>query len=270
MKHSYIAPINYLNCIPEKADFHLTLAHLFKDKIYSSFYNEKKRRGDFIIVDNSAFEYKEALSKEFLLSVFEKLPFVPDVIVLPDYPFCDFRKTVDSAVESASFFRKHYSSDVSFMAVPQSEKGDFSGWIEGYRELCKIENISFIGLSILGIPNAFCSLTGTDDISFNRMYALSYLQNKGIVDLDKKHHCLGLGSNIRELSFMSLFPFVFSNDSSSAIWHGINNIKYDNSVTGLLSGKTKRGVDFFCDYSPSTIEAIQHNIQFIENIITNN
>lgn len=269
MKHGYIAPINYLDMIPANADFHLTLIHLFENKAYADFYKKKKDRGDFIIVDNSAFEYGEALTKEFLLSTLEKLSFIPDVIVLPDYPNKDYNITVESAYESAKFFQKNYSSICSYMVVPQSEEGDVVGWIKGYEDLCKVPNVSFIGLSILGIPNAFSSLTGTDDISFNRMFALAYLQNNNIVDSNIKHHCLGLGSNVRELLFMAQFPFVYSNDSSSAVWHGIQGVRYDSTVTGLFSGKSKKSVDFFIERLDSNVQDIKYNINFIEFLITN-
>lgn len=267
MKHAFIAPINYLHLVPEEDNFHLTLAHLFKNDKYASFYKEKKEKGDFILMDNSAFEYKEALSKEFLLSVLEAIPFIPNVIVLPDYPFKDYQITVDSAYESIEFFRKNYDKSAQFMVVPQSVKGDLQGWIKGYKELCTMSEVSFVGLSILNIPVAFCEETGTEDISFNRMYALSYLQNNSLIYSNLKYHCLGLGSSVRELKYMQNFPFVYSNDSSSAIWHGINGIKYDNSATGLFLGKIEKEVDFLYPYDTNRLDEINFNINYIKNLI---
>lgn len=269
MKHAYIAPINYLYMVPEQDDFHLTLAHLFKDKKYTSFYKQKKERGDFIIMDNGAFEFKRAFSKEYLLETLEKLPFVPDVVVLPDFPFEDYQKTVDSAYESIGFFKQNYSHKISYMGVPQSVRGDLAGWLKGYKEMCTISEISFIGLSILNIPVAFCEETGTDDISFNRIYATAYLQNNNLIPPNIKYHCLGLGSSVREIKYMQNFPFIYSNDSSSAIWHGINGISFDGSATGLFSGKIKKEVDFFCEFSNDNNQVIKDNIKFIQNLITN-
>jgi len=269
MKHAYIAPINYLHMVPEEDNFHLTLAHLFKDKRYTSFYKEKKERGDFIIMDNGCFEYKKSFSKEYLLEVLEKLTFVPNVVVLPDYPFEHYKVTVDSAYESIEFFRNNYDKSVQFMYVPQSEKGDLQGWLTGYSEVQKMPEVSFVGLSILNIPVAFCEETGTEDISFNRMYATAYLQNNNLIPPNMKYHCLGLGSGVREIKYMQNFPFIYSNDSSSAIWHGINGIEFDGSSTGLFLGKTKKEVDFYIDFSNDNNQVIKDNIKFIQNLITN-
>lgn len=266
MKHTFIAPINYLHLIPENENFHLTLAHLFENQVYSDFYKQKKERGDFILMDNSAFEYKEALSKEFLLSILEKIPFIPDVVVLPDYPFQDYQKTVDSAYESIEFFKQNYSP-IKFMYVPQSLKGDLQGWLSGYKEASYMKDVSFIGLSILNIPMAFCKETGTEDISFNRIYAMAYLQSNNLILKDKNYHCLGLGSNIRELKIMQQYSFIYSNDSSSAIWHGINGISYDDSSTGLFLGKIKKEVDFLYPYNTNRLDNIKFNINYIKNLI---
>ena len=57
-KFGYIAPVEYLDLIPENATFHLILAHLLKDKKYATVYKEKADRGDVIICDKGAFEFK--------------------------------------------------------------------------------------------------------------------------------------------------------------------------------------------------------------------
>ena len=63
--------------------------------------------------------------------------------------------------------------------------------------------------------------------------------------------------------------YIFSWDSSSAIWAGINDINYDNSQTGLIHGKFEKEVDF--DYNQSLTyqqeASIMHNINYINRLV---
>ena len=59
--HGLISPTKYLHLIPEDSTFHLLLAHLLKDDEYAAFYRKRKEQGDFIIIDNGAFEFHKPL-----------------------------------------------------------------------------------------------------------------------------------------------------------------------------------------------------------------
>lgn len=271
IKHAFIAPINYLSLIPQSSNFHLLLAHLLTDETYCRFYKDRKAKGDFIIIDNGAFEFKKPLQAEELYKLISESGVEPDVVVAPDYPFEDWTKTVESTRSFAKEYQKYFGDKVRLMAVPQSIKGDFEGWLQCYKELCKIDNVDFIGMSILGIPNAWCLCTGTEDISHNRLYATMYMNNHNLIDNSKKHHYLGLGSNIRELALQRQLGVIYSNDSSSAIWHGILGIEYDNSAGGLINGKNETPVDFHLplqfedgNLKVKNIEKIAYNMHIIQ------
>jgi len=267
MKHAYIAPINYLHLVPKESKTHLLLVHLLSNKQYVDFYKARQKDGDFIILDNSAFEFKKPASGEYILNAVEKSGIIPDVIVAPDYPFEKSVVTIKSTIEFINQYSKQFPPSVKFLSVPQSKKGEVDDWISCYRELSDITD--WIGMSILGIPNAFCSITQTEDISFNRVFATIYLKQCGIINPKILHHYLGLGDSIREILIQKELGVAYSNDSSSAFWHGIHSTRFDDSAGGLQKGKIRKEVDFSYPFVESTADSINYNIQYIENFITN-
>ena len=266
IKYGYISPIKYQHLIPEGADFHLILAHLLDDKEYVNFYKQKIKRGDTVILDNSAFEFKRALSAEEIFGFIERSGIEPTYVVAPDYPFQDWEVTWLSTynfIQAVKGMGKSYK----VMAVPQSKKGDHEGWIECYSRMVNDPDIAVIGMSILGIPNAFCKLTGTDDIAFNRIFATQYLLNNDIANPAKWHHYLGLGGGPREILMQRQLGLMDSCDSSSAFWHGYLGIKFDDSIWGLKNGKSHIEVDFNTPYISSKAATIFDNINYMENVI---
>jgi len=262
VQHCFIAPTQYLHLIPKKSKTHLLLAHLLEDDAYCEFYRNRKKNGDYIIVDNGAFEFKRPLSADEIFRLVGKAGFMPDVVVAPDYPFEHWGKTVSSTIDFSKRYHQYFDATVKLMAVPQSKKGNWKGWIECYKQLADVSNVDWLGMSILGIPNAFCSLTGTDDISFNRTFATAYLIAEGIVRTNRKHHYLGCGDP-RELITMCVQGVADTNDSSTAFWHAINGIAFDDSAGGLKDGKLAVEVDFDLPFDAAHTKLIKSNIKWI-------
>lgn len=266
IKYGYIAPIKYQHLIPKDADFHLILAHLLDNKEYVDFYKEKIKRGDTVILDNSAFEFKRALSADEIFGFIERSGIEPTYVVAPDYPYKDWKVTWESTV---AFIKEVHEKGAPYkiMAVPQSVEGDWTGWLNCYTRMANHPSIAVIGMSIIGIPNAFCKLTGTDDIAFNRIYATNYLLETGLAVTDKWHHYLGLGGGPREILIQRQLGLMDSNDSSSPIWHGYLGIHLDNSIWGLQNGKSPIEVDFHAPYEMHRVGTIQMNIDYMQSKI---
>lgn len=264
VKYGYIAPIAYQHLIPESADFHLILAHLLDDKDYVDFYKKKIERGDTVILDNSAFEFKRALSADEIFGFIERSGIEPTYVVAPDYPFQNWEVTWESTLR---FIEQVKDKNYKVMAVPQSEKGDWYGWTEGYRKMASHPDIAAIGMSILGIPHAFCTLTGTDDIAYNRIFATNYLLERGVVNKHKWHHYLGLGGGPREILIQRQLGVMDSNDSSSPFWHGYLGVEFDDSLWGLKYGKSPKEVNFNAPLSPDSEKHITNNVAYMENVI---
>lgn len=264
IKYGYISPIKYQHLIPKDADFHLILAHLLDNKEYVDFYKEKIKRGDTVILDNSAFEFKRALSADEIFGFIERSGIEPTYVVAPDYPYQDWKVTWDSTL---AFIEEVKDKPYKVMAVPQSLEGDWTGWLRGYQLMANHPDIAVIGMSIIGVPNAFCKVTGTDDIAFNRIYATNYLLQTGLANQEKWHHYLGLGGGPREILIQRQLGLMDSNDSSSPFWHGYLGIGFDNSLWGLKNGKSPIEVDFHAQYEMGRVGVMQMNIEYMETKI---
>ena len=57
--------------------------------------------------------------------------------------------------------------------------------------------------------------------------------------------------------------YIFSWDSSAAIWAGINDVLFDDSPTGLMNGKFEKEVDF-SHLQPHNIANVFSNINYID------
>lgn len=306
IEFAYIAP---RNCItPPKTisqqpfewltqqPFHLLLAHLLDQTWYADFYKSSQPGRSLKILDNGAFERHVPMSMMEIGTLITESGVKPNVVVLPDYPFETGARTVDAAEK---VLRDGFSPQArdgrtlcpNFMVVPQSKEGDWQDWVSTYCTLLRIalrsfsfdreqfrggQYISHIGMSILGIPNAFKSITGTDDILINRVFATQFLLNnpesRDLIAAAKgkiKHHYLGLGQP-REILLQRQLGLIDSNDSSSPIWHGLQGIAYDRSWGGLINGKSPVPVDFSVNYAltANMVDTINSNIALIDNLVT--
>jgi hypothetical protein len=271
VQFAFISPFAYLDLIPKSANFHLLLAHLLINKQYVDFYNARHKAGDFIVLDNGAFEFKHPLSAEEILRLIEESGIEIDCVVAPDFPG---RRGIETISATEQFIHELQRREVKIpfiMAVPQSEKGDYLDWVSCYQRLCNINEVTHIGMSILGIPNAFSSLTGTSDITFNRVFASQFLLKEGSVSKKVWHHYLGLGLP-REILLQRMIGIIDSNDSSSPFWHGCWDVWFDSSYGALKGGKIETAVDFSLkprdveEGEEKRIEAIQWNIAYMETL----
>ena len=73
-----------------------------------------------------------------------------------------------------------------------------------------------------------------------------------------------------EITLLSKWSeFIASWDSSAAVWAGLNNVRFDNSPTGLINGKFEKEVDFDIR-GKLTVDQVNdtlYNISYIDNLI---
>lgn len=281
MKFMHIAPTEFIPSI--RGNPQLLLAHLidenhaYRDAVdrTGGAWEERDRMR---IMDNSAFEmYQRDLpmfSAEKLIEL--GIHCGAGILVLPDYPGEDGRKTIDAAKQWASKFKEN-RFDTFF--APQSEVGDLEGYIETFTWAAVSPLIDVIGVSCIGVPNAF-GVYNNQIQQFNaRAEMFKILERRGILDLvernGKRLHILGMLDGPKEI--LLLAPWIKSGliqtwDSSAAYWAGINGVRFDNSPTGLINGKIKSHVDF--DWIPSGEDDldlikkdIRHNSGYIYGLI---
>lgn len=262
-----IAPTAHLGDFCEDNEVDLILAHLVEtDEVYTEWY---KNHNAFKILDNSAFEmYKQGrdmYDSDKLLEMAERVG--ADVIVMSDYPGMNAQVTIDAAERLGPIF--HEAGFKTFF-VPQSEIGDMEDYMKAWRYAANSPNVDFIGVSILGVPNAFGNIEKDNKLQrfTSRWKMMKMLDEAGILGSamceGKKIHFLGaLDGWPGEVELVqSYHNYIFSWDSSGAVWLGLHgNMEYDDSPTSQLLGKYEEEVDFdFCTSEKERVRKALNNI----------
>ena len=246
---------------------HLVLAHLVEnDPQYVNLYKEIKQThpGVIYIMDNSEYERYKAgeppYDSDKLIAMGKRIQ--ADYIVLSDYPKQDWKVTRDKAIELIPKFK---AAGFKTFYVPQSEFGDIAGWAASVKWALDNPDVDLIGLSILACPIAMGidegqydgELTGMIRLqrTLARLRCLNYLNQAGIIDNDNitektnhRFHVLGMQDAPSEIELLQPYhDMIASWDSSNAVWHAINGVRYDDTPTMLKDGKLNTEVDFNWD-----------------------
>jgi hypothetical protein len=200
-------------------------------------------------------------------------------IVMSDYPKEHWEKTVESAKKMGAALK---ANGFKTFFCPQSELGDLEGLMSSFRWAIDNHSIDFIGVSILACPialgvNETKHGDGSRDEAFRMQRYLSRytifqeLRKRGLLGFmaRERFHCLGMTEGPKEIELLSRFhDYIYSWDSSSAVWHGVNGIAYDSSPTGLMKGKLDLEVDFNHPSSTSidTMANITYNMHVIDEM----
>lgn len=252
----FITPISYLEQFAIYSKTHLVLAHLVDtNEQYAEFYRNRALFGDFIMMDNSAYELKEPYSPDKLIELGKKCG--AHAIVLPDYPFQPGQKTIEAAIKFIPQFK-----DAGFKTffVPQSMKGDQEDYVETYYWAAMNPDIDIIGMSILGMPNAipYCNP------AFARVVMTQILADCGVFNFNKHHHYLGLNAGVAlEIPTLIRMGALDTVDSSGPVWAGILGHSYSREADSYqMVSKLKLPVDFHIPKTKDedTINRIRNNV----------
>jgi hypothetical protein len=281
INYCHISPVSTLHKVAGY-NTHLLLAHLVEEnEAYRNFYIDlkKKNPGVFYHLDNSAFEKfkrgEEFYNPDKLMDMARLVS--ANSIVMSDYPKEPSSKTIEAA---KTLIPKFKSAGFQTFFCPQSELGDIEGLISSFDWAIKNRDIDFIGVSILACPialgiNEQKYEDGSRDESYRmqrylaRWRIFEILRQRGMLDdisTSYRFHCLGMTDGPREIDLLRQYhKHIFSWDSSSPIWHGINNIHYDHSPTGLIKGKYEEEVDFDIEIIDGNIN-IDYNMAMIDSM----
>lgn len=259
----FITPISYLNQFATMSNRHLVLAHLVDDSLtYANFYRDRSQAGDYIMMDNSAYELHEPYSPDRLIDLANKCG--AHAIVLPDYPFQPAQVTIDAAEEFAPLFK---AAGFHTFFVPQSQRGDLDDWLRAYDYAAESDLIDIIGMSILGIPNALPAI----DPAYARVVMTSLLKDRGQFAC-KAHHFLGLNSGVNlEIPSLLRMNALTSVDSSGPVWSAILGHSYTTEADSYqLVSKVKLPVDFSIPLSKDqpTLDRIRNNVDMTNALFT--
>ena len=219
MKLAHITPIPLLHRILSKKDrFHLVLSsHIQSSDEYRTFYADRMRAGDYVIMDSPAFELRDAVNwKEHFDMV--KL-FYPNEVVLPDDMESD-KRTLKMTKDAALRLREQGFKG-SMMAVPHGKT--IEAYLDNAIDLCNVP-----GVSVLGIQEEVEELYGVD-----RPYVAEMLHY--VVGIGTQLHYLGFTEGLKEL-LPQARAHIRSADSGKIVTYGLCGLEAspESAQRGLL------------------------------------
>lgn len=188
----------------------LSKTHLLLSQIripgYWDFYLKRKQEGDFVILDNGAYEGQ--LDQHRLLECINLIK--PNVVALPDHLGQHWKTTW----HSSSLFLDSYFyefENIEWMYIPQAEPGDIVGFIESLFRALDDARISWIGL-----PRVL-SYSITNDLSMRVRMAEQIRRRNSRIRI----HALGMvKGNVDEVTMLRNSGCVTSIDSNAPVWRG--------------------------------------------------
>lgn len=255
MKICIIPPISHLELANYGSGMHMALTHLVTPDRpkYSEFYRERSEKGDFILLDNSAFELEKTgkgLDPEPVLNAAKQIQ--ANEVIATDV-LLDGDATVESTrnfIKEHDKFYLHANEDEripQIMAVVQGKT--MEEWLDCYVRLVHMPGVNTIGFSKISIPVAF----GTSDARtisggvararialYNTLTSRKMWPGQMRFGHDYKDrmaiHLLG-GDNwtpyelakVVMLNTMPNIPYepIRSNDTSAAVWYGASAISFN-------------------------------------------
>ena len=253
IKLATILPTAYINKVDSLYDskIDMLLAHqASQSSKYLETYKDRQRKGSYLILDNSAYEFGTAINNNLLFKILQNTQ--PDEFVLPD-AIGDFQTTIKL---TSNFLQKYkIGGKTKLMAVPQGKT--INEYIECYKYFANNTAINIIGVASKGTE----LLQRRSSYISGRHFVLDTLINKNFV-CKKPHHLLGLGnSGHHELKILKQYTFIRSCDSSAAYIHAKNGLEFNNDGYTKISEK----INFSDAYDRYVNRHLKTNITVLYN-----
>ena len=257
MKVSHEVPRCLLNNSREFNDYDYCLPHLLdQDEQYKEFFYESKRRGRYIIMDNSLHELGEAYNHDRLLHWIKELE--PDEFIVPDV-WMDCHKTAAQAKYWKQF---KYPKKTKLTAVIQGKDKNEAYLCAnllanlGYKKLCVSYGATWY--------NDFFPHTN-EDIG-KSLGRVRFVQ--GLLNLDHlkniKYHLLGCAVP-QEFGWYDNHPQIESIDTSNPIMAALEGTIYTRAG---LNAKPKANMNEYFDVDPYSVnyEDVLKNVKRFRKI----
>jgi hypothetical protein len=251
MKISHEVPRCLLNNSREFNDYDYCLPHLLdQDEEYKEFFYESKRRGRYIIMDNSLHELGKAYNHERLLYWINELE--PDEFIVPDV----WMKSSQTAAQAKYWLQFKYPKKTKITAVVQGED-------EHSARLCAIllKDLGYKKLNI-SYGATWYGDTAIEKALGRINFVKSLLNDKQFKDI--KFHLLGCAVP-QEFGWYENHPQIESIDTSNPVMAALEGITYSNG--GLFEKPTANMNEYF-DISPYKVnyEDVLKNVKRFRKI----
>lgn len=259
MKVCHIVPADYVEEYNQNSSMHLLISQeVLRNKKYREKYLEKSLKGDFIIMDNGAFEYGNAAPLNDVIEAVEVVQATE--MVLPDC-YLDGETTIKRVMNALNELEKKSYRPVSLMAVPQGKTQEEYMWC--FSVLLTINEIDTIGFSYGAINKAFDKYKLPP--SLLRPTVISFVnQHFDLEASNKEFHCLGIGGHPHEIEFLKKFEFIRSIDSSKAFVCAVRGINVKETLPANYIIPERPDDYFSIKVSEDVVKLALKNIETME------
>lgn len=252
MKLCILSPTGGLERYSKLNDVHLVLPQV-KNERYWKFYEWCREWGDFIILDNGAYETKYA---EWV-NVYPYIGLLrPDVVSLPDAIGEPWQYTWEQTkdwIRQYDQYRQMFLFE--WMFIPQTTDKNMRGFID-----CLSRGLSDDRIKWIGLPRALIDRYSDDPLIRVEMCRLC-------IQAGKKVHALGFGSNLSEWKLLSEAG-CSSLDTSAPVWRGWNSYRIDDVHDQVAWRRDGIQCDFETNDCPEpnseTDKLIMHNLEVFD------
>ena len=250
-KVSHELPINMLDQSFEINDYEYCLPHLLdQNKDYKDHFYQSKRKGRYIIMDNSLHELGKTYDTDRLRYWINELE--PNEFIVPDV----WQDKIATLVNAKSWIQAELPENTTKVAVVQAKN-----YHEAYEcyNILKMQGYQKIAFSYgadwyaeeFPHPNPLVGKMMGRIMTISRMYKTKLIEDSHRV------HLLGC-SLPQEFSYYADFPFIESIDTSNPIIHGLEGVKYKH--LGLLTKSSTKIDKIDKEIDTETLYNINHNL----------
>lgn len=248
MKAGLIPPIPELEEFGRNS-FHLLLSHLISNKTYHDHYKRERRRGAYLVLDNSAHEFEIGQRADILLD--QAISLQAQEIVVPDQ-LDDAEGTIEGALSAMEvWYEGDRASEMrdlnpALMFVPQGK--DEKEWTECLKELIRTQR--FVSRKRSGRTDFVIGLSkdyevwdgGLDHLIADWLQPIR--RSAEVKGVKIQVHLLGWGRQLWDLGFLARkYPWIRSTDSAKPFVYALRNIclvDYLSTFPPKYPGRTKR------------------------------
>jgi hypothetical protein len=261
MKISHELPLGLMQYAYKWNDYDYCLPHLVdKYEQYKLFFQNAKKDGRFIIMDNGLFEGVFHTVQDLI----EKIELIkPDVFIVPDN-WNDSNTTVRSAKHWIINFKDNLPRGVNLMAVCQGK--DMTELTTTYQTLVDLgyTHIAFNHSSIAYRKEYDGSIPDLKAQMYGRMEFIRRLVASGTIRKDVYHHLLGCSLPQEFMSYDD-WDFIKSVDTSNPILVGAEGQRYSDSG---LTWKPKEKLEHYFEMNlEDKVEDIKFNVDKFKSFI---
>lgn len=226
IKIAHEAPIAIFNHIQVRTDYDYALVHLFEENaIYLDVFENAKRAGREIILDNSIFELGHSFDAEKFATWINVLR--PTWYIIPDV-----LESYEGTIEKLNEWKVVYKNLVPGKSIGVVQGKTYEEIVDCYKQLADV--VDKIAISFdYSLFNEWFPAEKTIYHTYmkGRQKLIAMLVDDKVIDESLPHHLLGCGLPQEFKNYRGLM-FIDSVDTSNPVVAGIKGLRY-NGTDGL-------------------------------------